>query len=307
MEKWSASEIITTEKLAAAPPPSSPEVDDEFAQVGSKVFALIHRLKMCDAPTVLWSAVRLMQGSTMTSGEVQIHVAFSFAMIDIAAAVGHTGGAERHGKGYKRIHSPHRTKMLEAKLGKAIFVANNYDLIHSSPMPMLNVTDFAHGFLSHDELELLAAAEALEEERTLLEGGAASPLASQVGDDEDSSDVDSSPQEDETFSVPPGFLVQLRPDALDSSLVGKFIYSAFRMENGRRGQAKREWTEWYLGRIIRHFDASNAPSMHKRYNYDVQYDGEGKRGVMLSIADYKSDAGDVGLKPGTWVLLAAKP
>ena len=75
------------------------------------------------------------------------------------------------------------------------------------------------------------------------------------------------------------------------------------MNNGRRGRARREWTEWCLGKLVKHFDAANAPQMHTRYNYDVYYDGEGKRGVMLSVADYKSDAGPVGHKPGTWVLL----
>ena len=69
------------------------------------------------------------------------------------------------------------------------------------------------------------------------------------------------------------------------------------------GRARCEWTEWHLGKLVKHYDARNAPSMHKRYNFNVHYDNEGSRGMMLDVANYKSDAGDAGLLPGTWVLL----
>ena len=61
-----------------------------------------------------------------------------------------------------------------------------------------------------------------------------------------------------------------------------------------------------MGKIVKHYNQENAPEMHKRYNYDIIYDGEGTRGGMLTLANYKPDATDVGLKPDTWILLATK-
>ena len=61
-----------------------------------------------------------------------------------------------------------------------------------------------------------------------------------------------------------------------------------------------------MGQIVKHYDAINAPQMHKRFNYDIEYDGEGKRGTMLNIANYKSNVGDVGHPVDTWVLMEKK-
>ena len=273
---------------------------DEFDSVGAKIFALIHRLKVCQAPTALWTAVKTIQGSQMSAVQLQVHTLFASALIDISAAVGHSAGNERAGKVYKRIHSSIRSSLLGAKLEKAAYILNNYNLIHSEAMPTSNLTDFAHGFLSDDEKEVLTAAEALERQQPVLEDGSASESS------EPEHEPEAPDEPEETFSIPHGFTQQSRPDLLDGTLVGMYVYSLFTMDNKRRGGLRRTWTEWFMGKVARHLDASSAPSLHRRYNYDVMYDGEGTRGVMLKLADYKSDLTDVGHPAGTWVLLAEK-
>ena len=179
-QKWEAAQMITSQRMAQSTTPgmTTSNIQDEFACVGEAVFQMVHNLKQADHPTTMWIAARNIVGSDMNATRAAGHMLFSSIIVDLSSIVGHTSATERHGKGYKLIHTSTRSRLLSSKLNRAMFVFNNYNLMSSNGMLGLDVQDFAEGFLSDEEREQVLAEGGTREH--LLEGDAST----------DSSDAD---------------------------------------------------------------------------------------------------------------------
>ena len=48
-----------------------------------------------------------------------------------------------------------------------------------------------------------------------------------------------------------------------------------------RGKKRIVWLEWHLGKLIRHYDERDAPKLHLRHNYLIQFE-DGTHSTMLT-------------------------
>ena len=194
-QKWEAARLMTEQRISesdAMPDPITAGIQDEFSSVGLEVYRMVHNLKQADHPTTMWIAAGNIVADNMNTTRAAAHAMFSAVIVDLESIVGHTSATERHGKGYKLIHTTSRSRILGAKLNRAMFVFNNYNLLTTASKfaQGIDIHDFAHGFLTSEELELEEGVQGKEGlDRHLLEGD---------GDvDSDSSDGSNTGEEDE--------------------------------------------------------------------------------------------------------------
>ena len=143
----------------------------------------------------------------MTTTQVNAHQLFTCAVVDLCNIVGHTCATERHGKGYKLIHTPTRPHMISNTLNRAMFVYNNYNLVHESGQIPFAIDDFAAGFLTDTEKDQMVAEEACGHYRMLEGSGADSDSDSDRDEEEDGEGSGEEVEESIPDFPPSGFTV----------------------------------------------------------------------------------------------------
>ena len=261
---------------------------------------MVHKLKHASHPVNMWIAAGNLIHPKMTTTQAAAHQLFTSMVVVLSTVVGHTCGTERHGKGYKLIMSPTRSSLISHTLNRAMFVYNNYNLINHNCCQSFDVDDFATGFLTPDQKDLLEAEEAFSHIRMLEESDEQSDVEDHSGDgaDEgwrgdgsggDEGEDDEKDDDDESMEFPPaGFSVVDICPTLDATLEGKFVLTYWNFASGR-GKSRKTWGEWHLGLVEIAYNSTNAPKTYKKFNFLIKFN-EGSRKVWLSEQMYGKDA-----------------
>lgn len=276
---------------------------------------LINKLQAVGSPVPFWHVARAEQLHDSTGDEFAKHQMFCSSVIDLHNIVYHTCAVERHGKGYKLIHTALRTSIGEQRLSRLLFIFHNYGYLHKlipvSRLPKNHekaLEDFIFDALEEEEAQELRAA--IEEEDTawnnavdrnalvLPEENFLAPEGSDGGDEE---------HEDEEvaqeYVIPAEFeVVEDTPTQIDKSLLQMWVFMNWDVTGWEIGQIKHFYPR---GVILR--DDKGVVMQGIKGNVSIKWAKDGRGILRDTFLQPNLYGGSAQAEVGSWVLLKRKP